>query len=549
MVDPAYAPGTGTQEPGGVSSFKILNAIRLLKGQQIVGMDLVEVSPPYDHAGITAALGAKIVREAILSGNSFQSSRFASRLLSKQHCISYFKKRLHSNVWGYQSVEQKAELKRSLKLWHVFALGLAFLAPIGVFDTYGIATEITNGHVPASYLVTMAAILFTASSYSKMAQAFPRSGSAYTYTQQVLSPNLGFLVGWSALCDYLFFPMVNALVISLFMSAVFPEIPSWVWIVGLILVITLANIFSLKVTVTFNSIIVFLQLVVIVIFVVLLIRTFLHGEGTTQLFSLRPFYSPDLTWSVLLAGSSLLAYSFLGFDAITTLSEETIDPQKTIPRAIFLIALYAGLSAIIVTYIMQSAFPEVTIFNNLDGASVEIAEKIGGVFFQSLFLGVAVVSSIASGIASQISASRLLYAMGRDNVLPRKIFGYIHPRTGVPVYNILLTGIVALTALFLDLLTTSSFINFGAFTAFTFTNLSVIVYYAKRENLRTPKTILNYFLSPLIGMGFILFLWTNLNIHALILGLMWNAVGFVYLLYLTKGFRQKPPQFIFEESA
>lgn len=440
------------------------------------------------------------------------------------------------------------ELNRSLRLWHVFALGLAFLAPIAVFDTYGIAVEITNGHVPASYLVTLAAILFTASSYSKMVKAFPQSGSAYTYTQQVISPSLGFLVGWSALCDYLFIPMVNALVMSIFLSAAFPEIPAWIWIVGLVLIITLANIFSVKVTVTYNAIFVVLQLVVIALFVVLLIRSFLQTEGSSSFFSIQPFYTPDLTWSTLLAGSSLLAYSFLGFDAITTLSEETFQPEKTIPRAIFLIALFAGVTAIIVTYLMQISFPDAAIFANSDGASVEIALKIGGVFFQSLYLGVNIVASIASGIASQISASRLLYAMGRDNVLPRPIFGYLHPRTGVPVYNILLTGIVALTALFLDLLTTSSFINFGAFTAFAFTNLSVIVYYTKRVNMRTPKAIISYLLAPLIGMGFIIFLFINLNIHALILGLMWNALGFAYLLYLTKGFRQKPPQFVFDES-
>ncbi|MFM1653329.1 APC family permease [Brevibacillus sp. B_LB10_24] len=442
-------------------------------------------------------------------------------------------------------MEKRTGLQRQLKLWHVFALGLSLMVPTTVFDTYGIAAGSTGGHVPTAYLFSMAAILFTVLSYAHMVKVFPGAGSAYTYAQQTFNSSIGFLVGWAALCDYLFLPMLYALTAEIYLSSLFPEVPSWCWIVLTVLFFTLANIFQVKVTVSFNAVFVVFQVLITVVFIALLIRELLGG--TAAGFSLQPFYSASLNWSAVLAGSVILSYSFIGFDALSTLSEETLEPRKTIPRAMIIQTLFLGAMYTAVTYFMQSLFPDVSIFNDPEGASPEIAQRIGGMLFASVFAAITVTGNMVGGIAAQLSTSRLLYAMGRDNVIPKKLFGYIHPRTGVPVFNVILAGLFSLSASFFDLETAISFFSFGAYTAFTFVNLSVIAYFIVQKKMRSWRAILFYLAGPMIAISFIAVLWTHMNGKALVLGIIWNVCGLVYLLYLTKLFTRQPPRFQFEE--
>ena len=119
----------------------------------------------------------------------------------------------------------KPQLRKSLKLWQVVMMGLAYLTPMTVFDTFGIVSGLTDGHVPTSYLLALAGVLFTAISYGKLVRQFPTAGSAYTYAQKAINPHVGFLVGWSSLLDYLFLPMINTLLAKIYLTALFPEVP------------------------------------------------------------------------------------------------------------------------------------------------------------------------------------------------------------------------------------------------------------------------------------------------------------------------------------
>ncbi|HET7578613.1 MAG TPA: APC family permease [Bacillales bacterium] len=444
----------------------------------------------------------------------------------------------------------EGKLKRTLKLRHVVFLGLAYMSPFAVFDTFGIVTDTTNGHVPAAYVLILIAVLFTAFSYGKMVKVYPVAGSAYTYTRKTMNSALGFLIGWAALLDYILLPMINALLTNVYLSAEFPAVPRWVWIVGLILAISVMNIAGVKVAVSANTLMVIFQALIAVIFVILTIRSIAVGDFGH--FSIQPFYSKTMNLPSLIAGASILALAFLGFDAVTTLSEETIKPRKTIPRAIFLIAFLGGIFFLTVTYFMQSLFPDVStlkkISENIASASPNIALYIGGIAFQTVFLAGALVSVIASGLASQTSASRLLYAMGRDRILFQKAFGYVHPRLGTPVFNIILIGVIALTSLLLKLGTAISLINFGAFTAFAFVNLSVMAYFVRSQNERTVKSVLGYVVVPAIGFAFNAYLWYSLDAMAMAVGLIWVAIGIIYLLYVTRFFTQAPPEFNFDES-
>jgi putrescine importer len=439
-----------------------------------------------------------------------------------------------------------ATLKRTLGLAPIVFLGLAYMSPFAVFDTFGIVSGETNGHVPAAYILITIAILFTALSYGKMVKLFPHAGSAYTYTKKTFNPKVGFLVGWASLLDYLFLPMINALLAGIYLSASFTNIPAAVWVIGLVVVITLMNIAGIKIAVSANTLFVLFQLLVAVLFVVLTVRAVLTGEiGLESRFGISPFYSEDIQVSLLFSGASILALAFLGFDAVTTLAEETINPGKTISKGIFFIALIGGLFFITVTYFMQSLYPDVSKLHDIEGASAEIAQNIGGILFQSIFTSGALISVLASGLASQTSASRLLYAMGRDGVLPQKWFGYVHPKLGTPVFNIIFVGALALSALFLDLVVATSLINFGAFTAFSFVNLAVIMYYFKNKSSLQSSSFIGYVIFPFIGLAFLIYLWFSLDQLAILFGLSWFAIGLFYLLWITKGFRIQPPEYVF----
>jgi putrescine importer len=127
-------------------------------------------------------------------------------------------------------------------------------------------------------------------------------------------------------------------------------------------------------------------------------------------------------------------------------------------------------------------------------------------------------------------------------VLPRRTFGYLHPRFRTPVFNLVLSGIVGLLALKLSVATSTSFINFGAFTAFTMVNVSVISYFVRRRKAGRRLGVLGYVVVPVVGAVVNLWLLRNLDANAVRLGLAWLVIGIVYLAVLTRGFRTPPPE-------
>src|SRR6478736_562104 len=297
-----------------------------------------------------------------------------------------------------------ATFVRTLTLRSLVILGLAYMAPMTVFTTYGVVAQTTHGMVSMAYVLALAAMLFTAYSYGHMAKEYPLSGSAYTYTQKSISPHIGFLVGWSVLLDYLFLPMIFLFIV----------------------IITCINVFGIQMTAKVNGILVLFQFLVTALFVILSIKKMIEGESDLLFFSSLQLFDSGNSFSFVLSGASILCLSFLGFDAVTTLSEETVDPKKNVPKAIFLVAFIGGLLFILVSYITQLVYPNYHSFKVVDSASFEIAAYIGGTLFSSVFLAGIITSTIASGISSHASASRLLYAMGRESMLPKRLFAYIH---------------------------------------------------------------------------------------------------------------------------
>ncbi|MCH4898622.1 APC family permease [Pseudomonas sp. B707] len=440
-----------------------------------------------------------------------------------------------------------ARLQRTLSLGAVVLFGIAYMTPIIVLGTFGILAQSTAGMVPAAYLAALVAMFFTAMSYGRMAAAFPVAGSAYSYVRRAISPKLGFIAGWAVLLDYLFLPMAIWLIGAAYLASAFPSIPQWVWVLAFIGITSAINIIGLKLANGINALLMLVQFLVLIAFVALCVH-YVGGDASTPLWSIKPFFNGDMQMPLIMSGAAIACYSFLGFDAVSTLTEETRDPRRTIPRAIMLITLIGGLIFVGVSYFVQIAHPSFQ-FDSVDSAAYEIARNIGGDLFVSIFLIGLIVGQFASGLSAQASGSRLLFAMGRDGVLPKSFFGTLHERFGTPVNSILLCAVVALLALKLDVTTSTSFINFGAFLAFSLVNLSVIFHYWIGGEKKGLRELILFLIFPFIGLAADLWLMVSLDHLAVYLGLSWLAIGVVYLAVLTGGFRRQPPEMDFQEAA
>lgn len=439
--------------------------------------------------------------------------------------------------------QNPVQLRKTLTLLQVVMMGLAYLQPMTIFDTFGIVSGLSHGHVATSYIFALIAILFTAISYGKLVKRFPSAGSAYTYAQKSISPHVGFMVGWSSLLDYLFMPMINILLAKIYLEAILPDIPSWIFVVMLVALMTLANLRGINLVANLNTAIVIVQVAIMVVFLGLVIHGVYRGEGMGTVWTIRPFYSENAQLIPMITGATILCFSFLGFDGISSLSEETPNASKVVPKAIFLTALIGGIIFIVVSYFLQLYFPDISRFKDPDASQPEIMLYVAGKLFASIILVFSCITVLASGMAAHAGVSRLMYVMGRDGVFPTRCFGYVHPKWRTPAFNVILVGVIALSAISFDLVTATALINFGALVAFTFVNLSVISqFYIREKRNRSFKDHLHYLILPLLGAATVGLLWVNLEESSMILGLIWAGLGLIYLACLTRRFRQPPPQ-------
>ncbi|GIH65336.1 MULTISPECIES: APC family permease [Microbispora] len=436
---------------------------------------------------------------------------------------------------------EPAGLKRVLGVPGLTLFGLTYLAPVAVFTTYGAVTQVTEGHLPAAYVVALVVMLFTAFSYGRMARAYPTAGSAYTYTQQTFGGHIGFMTGWTLMLDYLFLPMINFLLIGIYLNSQFPEVPQWIFTLAALLLVLVLNVVGITVMNRVNVLVVGLSVVLIVVFAALSLK---HLAGHPAPSPFAPF-TPG---SGVFAGAAILALSFLGFDAVSTLSEEAREPRRAIPRAIVLTTLIGGLLFILVAWMGSLVHPGYDDFANADTAGVDIMSALGGAAFETIFVGIYVVGAFGSAMTTQASVSRILYSMGRDGVLPRAAFARLHPRFRTPIVATAVVSAVSLVALFISLDNAVVMVNFGALIAFSMVNLTVVKHYVLDEGRRSAADLVRYGLVPLVGFALTIWLWTSLSGVTFTVGLIWMAVGFVYLLALTRMFTRRPPVMSFSDA-
>ncbi|KAA8675262.1 amino acid permease [Clostridium sp. HV4-5-A1G] len=321
-----------------------------------------------------------------------------------------------------------------------------------------------------------------------------------------------------------------------------PSIPYWVWVLIIAAVITAINIVGIELAAKTNNILVLFMGIVVIVFIVSCFKAVSQGAGEGTLISIKPFFdSENFSTTLIISGAAMACFSFLGFDSITTLSEKAIDPRRDMWKAAILSCFICGILFIVQAYAAQLLWPDVTTFPSSDAALFDIAKKAGGPAMATLYTVAVIISTLTAGLTGQSSASRLMFGMGRDQVLPEKFFTHLHPKFNTPVYNIMLMCSISIVgALLLPISTIAELMNFGGLADFMCVNLSVIVYYffTKREK----KIFRNLIISAL---GFIIcfYLWIHLSHLTLKVGFIWLIVGAVYLALTTKGFKNLPPVF------
>jgi amino acid transporter len=435
--------------------------------------------------------------------------------------------------------------KRSLKLYHLTILGVAYMTPMIVYGMYGVVAATSHGQAAGAFAIGVVAMFFTAYSYCHMVKAFPIAGSSYTFTRKGLNSKLGFMTGWLILLDYLFIPMAIWLIGSSYFEAAIPSVPRWAWVLIFIAVTSVLNVIGMKIGANVNIFLVLIQIMIILAFIIFSAQAVMAGMGGGSV-TLTPFFNPEVPFDFVVAGAAISCYCYLGFDAITTFVEEAVEPEKNIPRAIMLTLLICGGAFIAASFFTALAHPSYD-FANVDNASYEVAKIIAPPIFATILLIGVIIAQFASGVSAQASGARLLYAMGRDGVLPKKIFGVLSVRFNTPVRSVLVTGAVALLATTLDVTTSTSFINFGAFVAYILVNLSVVSYYFIRKKERGAGSVIKYLIFPILGAALVFYLLIHLDKAAVILGCGWSVAGFIILLYLTKMFKQDPPEMSIDE--
>ncbi len=416
-------------------------------------------------------------------------------------------------------------LSRRLTSGSVALFGLSYICPTVIISTFGVLAQDTRGAAASAYLIATLAILLTAISYGRMAARYPQAGSAYTYVLRTVNVQAGFITGWVLILDYFFVPMVICLFTAKAIEVVLPGISYRIWVGVIAAATTLVNVLGIQVANRVNLVIMAAQLAVIAALILLCIA-YLHSPAHPgAAWSLAPVINSQTTLPTVMSGASIAAYSFLGFDAVTTLSEETIDPTRNIPRATVFAAAASGAIYVVAAFLLTLVHPSLA-FQDVDNAGYEILAAVSGRGFLLLFT-VVLVAYGASVMCAQAGSSRLLFAMGRDGMLPIRAFSYLHPRLRTPVFGIVLTGSMMLIGEWIDVETAASCVNFGAFSAFLSVNLCILIDHVKgRRELPGGA-----FKLVQAAAGAVSTVWLLVSLHrsALTVGLLWLALGLGYL--------------------
>jgi len=428
-------------------------------------------------------------------------------------------------------------LKRALGLWDLVLYGIIVIQPTAPMPGFGVYANASKGQVVTCILVGMVAMVFTAISYGRMARVYPSAGSAYTYVGREIHPALGFVTGWSMTMDYMINPLICTIWCGKAMLDFLPDVSPRFWFVIFAALFTVLNLRGVETSARINKTLCAVMGVVIVVFFAVTWRYLFHHAPYDSAFFFRPFYNPEaFKGKVILHGTSLAVLTYIGFDGISTLSEEVHNPRRNILLATVLVCIVTGVLASAEVYSAQLLHPAYG-FSEMEAerAFAHVAAIAGGSAMALAITLTLFVATFGSGMGAQLGAARLLYGMGRSNAIPKPIFGAVDPRTRIPRNNVLIVGAIALVGAYFirDYDRAAELLNYGALIAFMGVNLASLTHYFIRGERRSFTN----FVVPVLGFLICMALWLNLSRPALIVGSIWMFLGVAYGAWKTRGFR------------
>jgi amino acid transporter len=421
-------------------------------------------------------------------------------------------------------------LKRSLRFWDLVLYGIILIQPTAPMPSFGVIYQEARGHVVTAILLAMVAMLLTSISYGRMARAYPHGGSAFLYVGKEIHPSAGYMTGWCLVMDYILNPLICTIWCSRATMNFLPHVPYVVFAVFFAAFFTALNLNGVETSARINQgMAAALGLVLLLVFVTAA-NWILHLVHPTTALFLDPFYDrATFNMGGLLRGTSIAVLTYIGFDGISTLTDEAKDPARSVPRAIVLTCFITGVLASIEVYVAQLVWPRGLAFPDVDTAYVYVSGRMGGPILFLIVNASLLLATIGSGMASQLGAARLLYAMGQDGALPRRFFGSVDPKNQIPRNNVLLIGAICLAgALVFSYQLGTELLNYGALLAFMGVNISSMV-----RGWRHGRY--SQWLPMLLSFGgFVtcLFLWINLGTLARIAGTGWALIGI--LLWIVR---------------
>jgi putrescine importer len=447
---------------------------------------------------------------------------------------------MSASVVRLSTATDPPRLRRVLSLWDLIFYGIVAVTPSAPATVFGLAEVKSGGYVVVTILAAMVAMVLTAISYGRMAALYPAAGSAYAYVSRGIHPLIGFFAGWAMLLDYLFIPLFCVIYGTLSLQRFLPSLP---YALGTLLFaggITLLNLKGIRSTAHANEALLLFMFLILGCFIVLATKYLVVRHGISGLFSTTPFYNPG-TFKVraIASATSFAALTYLGFDAVTTLAEDVKNPRRNVLLAAVFVCVFTGLFGSLLVYLAHLVWPDFGTYANIETAFIDVTGRVGGVVMLKAMAFLLVVANIGAGLTGQVGAARLMFGMGRENVIPRRVFAHLHPVRNTPDFNIVLLGLLAFVcAQFMSYELTAELLNFGAFLGFMGVNAAVIWKLWVRSPDHRAKHFLLDLVLPALGFLFCAVIWLGLGNPAKIAGSLWLAVGFLVLATHTRWFRE-----------
>jgi amino acid transporter len=418
------------------------------------------------------------------------------------------------------------ELVRTLSVRDLVIHGLVYMVPLAPISVFGILYNMSAGAVAAVYVIAAVAMVFSAISYKEMAQVFPVSGSTYSYVSLGTNRFLGFVSGWAILLDYLLLPALLCVFSASAMTAIVPFIPAWMWVVFFVAATAVTNLLGMNVTAKMNKYSLYIQLGILAVFLTWAAVLVMQGHAHLTLDPFHPY--GGASWAVVAGAIPVAAFSFLGFDAVSTLNEEAEGGGKAVSKATMLVMYLSTALFVVQVYFACILVPNGTHYADGTAANNAFYDLVGNLmdskFKMFIVLNAALFAAMGNIAAANTTASRLVYSMARDGHLP-KLFARVKGKNKVPMNAmVMISGLALAIGIFgvsqASLLTT--LVTFGALLSYILMHFSVITHFFKRNGSRRWFT---HLVSPLLGAAILMVALWDANANAKIVGVIWLAIG------------------------